>query len=403
MNVVSLRTEFVYRALQEDVPFVVLCREFGVSTKTGYKWKARFMKDGLRGLDDQSRKPASSPQQVGEDQVCEYIRLKVAHRRWGPKKIRELFVRHHPTTAPASLSTVKRVLQKAGLVESRRRRRAQECGRLETQVAVDEPNTLWTVDFKGWWYSAEHERVEPLTVRDAFSRYILCVQVLPDARTETVRRCFEDLFQTYGLPGTIRSDNGAPFASRSAPLGLSRLSAWWVALGINLDRIAPGHPEQNGGHERMHRDIAQEVEGALEGDHGNDAVALSMWCREFNYERPHEALGLHVPAELYRKSARRFDPSPAELTYPAGYERRLVTTAGSVTLHTRCIRISEAIRGWHVGLQQVGAHVYAVWFGPLHLGEIELETESFRAATSCQAQPESAVASETPCRQAAGA
>jgi transposase InsO family protein len=378
-DVMNLRTEFVLRALREELPFVALCREYGISAKTGYKWKARFLKDGLPGLYDHSRRPQSSPSQVSEDEACRFVRLKLAHPKWGPKKIREVFARKYPQAQLPSLSTVKRILDKAGLVQRRRRRRPEHCGRIENRLKAERPNQLWTVDFKGWWYSAEKARVEPLTVRDAYSRYLLCVQALENGRSETVRRRFERIFATYGLPQVIRSDNGSPFACMSAPLGLSRLSAWWVALGICLDRIAPGHPHQNGGHERMHRDIALEVEGAVDGDMVAQQAALDTWRHDFNHERPHESLGMQVPAQFYSKSSRRFDPSAIELVYPSDYLRRKADKRGAIKFSNRRIAVSLAVAGWEVGLKATGAQSYSVWFGPLCLGELDMASESFRA------------------------
>lgn len=377
-HVADLRTEFVMRALKEEMPFLHLCREYKISTKTGYKWTERFGEEGVGGLFDQSRKPKSSPMQASEEEVCRIVRLKQAHPHWGPKKIRELFARKF--SEPSSLSTVKRILKKAGLVDERRRRKAEHCGRIENRIQASAPNEVWTTDFKGWWYSADKQRVEPLTVQDAYSRYVLCVEIVEDARSETVRKSFERLFEQYGLPQTIRSDNGPPFANTRSPLGLSRLSAWWVSQGINLDRIRPGHPEENGGHERMHRDLAREVEQTLECEWENSQPALDVWRRERNEERPHEALGMKVPAELYKKSERKWKPAESEVEYPAEYFRRRTNDAGQISLEGVPIRISTAIAGWDVGLKKLSAKSYSVWFGTLCLGTIDLETEGFKAA-----------------------
>ena len=379
-NVMDLRTEFIKRAMREELPFAALCREYGISAKTGYKWKQRFLADGLPGLADLSRRPRSSPATVTEDVVCELVRLKGRHSKWGPKKIRDLYVKAQPARAVVSLSTVKRVLDKAGLVKPRRRQRKPEhCGRIANPLVATAPNQVWTVDFKGWWYSPAKQRVQPLTVRDAFSRYALLVQAVPDARMETVQECFSRLFASYGLPLAIRSDNGAPFACTSAPLGLSRLSAWWVALGISLDRIEPGHPEQNGAHERMHRDIALEVEGQVDGDLSAQQAALDIWRCEYNEVRPHEALGMRRPAELYIKSERRFDPTPVVLEYPQGYWRRQVKPNGCIKISNRWVFVSSAIVGWDVGLQPLGTQQFNVWFGPLRLGELNVQDEKFTA------------------------
>lgn len=376
--VVELRTEFIMRALRGDLPFVALCREYGISTKTGYKWKERFEKDGARGLNNRSRRPNSSPQQISEDQFCRIVKLKNAHRRWGPKKIRELLARSCWENEPVSLSTVKRVLKKAGLVQERRRKRPEQCGRIENRYQARGPNEIWTTDFKGYWYSAESRRVQPLTVQDAFSRYVLCAEAVPDSRIETVRRCFERLFECYGLPQTIRSDNGTPFACTHAPLGLTRLSAWWVSLGINLDRIRPGHPEENGGHERMHRDLSMEVEQTSEGNWEEQQVELEEWRRERNEERPHEGLGMRVPAELYKKSDRKFECNEeVELEYPPEHIKRRVNSEGVIRVLGAAVRITQALAQWDVGLKEFGEGKYTVWFGRLCLGTVNVELEAF--------------------------
>lgn len=379
-DVVDLREEFVVRALSEGSSFAGLCREYGVSAKTGYKWKRRFIQEGLAGLRDRSRRPHTSPGQLSEQEVCRLVAFKLAHIKWGPAKIREVYRRAHPLCRDISLSTVKRVLGKAGLVRPRRRRRHDQCGRIENPVTPQAPNDLWTVDFKGWWYSCERRRVEPLTVRDAHSRYILCAQPLADSRTQAVRGTFERLFDNFGLPLAIRSDNGPPFASMTSPRGLTRLSAWWVTLGIDLDRISPGHPQDNGAHERMHRDMAMEVEGAVEGDFSAQQAAIELWRGEFNHQRPHEALGMRVPAEVYHKSKRRYEEGPVELEYPAGYQRRRVGRTGAIKIDNCRVGISVAVGGWDVGLQPTRSAQYAVWFGPLYLGQVDLESRSFKAA-----------------------
>jgi putative transposase len=289
IEVMDQRTEFVLRSVRNVEPFGELCREFGISRKTGYKWKERFLQDGLGGLGDQSRRPASSSKEVVEAMVCQIVKLRVAHPTWGARKLRAVLERTVSQNDLPSESSFKRILERAGLVQHLRRVRSEQAGRLQTPARAERPNQVWTIDFKGWWYTRNRFRFEPLTVRDDFSRYLLCAQALDDARTETVREQLASVFERHGLPEVIRSDNGSPFAARNSPLGLSRLSAWWLALGINLDRIAPGRPDQNGGHERMHRDLACEVESRSEQDVATQQAVLDEWRRTFNDERPHEA------------------------------------------------------------------------------------------------------------------
>lgn len=364
------RTEFVMRALRTE-NFRELCREYGISPKTGYKWKERFLEHGLGGMLEQSRRPRSSPGGLEEAVVCEIIRLKERHRSWGARKLRSIYGRTHGEVP--SESSFKRVLDRAGLVEPRRLRNRQKTGRLFSGRRAQAPNDIWTVDFKGWWYTPQGKRCEPLTVRDEFSRYVLELRSLPDARTQTVRACFERLFKINGVPAAIRSDNGSPFASTHAILGLTQLSAWWVALGIDLERGRRGCPQDNGAHERMHLDIQREIQAAARGQ---DQVELDEWRRTFNEERPHEALELRPPVELYRRSERKYEGTPQDLEY-SRMESRRVRRMGSITWAGQDIFISTALRGWSVGLESCGSDHWNVWFGRLLLGTLESSTASF--------------------------
>jgi putative transposase len=251
------RREFVRRGMQRDCSFAQLCREYGIARKTGYKWLQRAREEGLKGLRERSRRPRRSPQQLDEDVVCALGKLKLAHPRWGPIKIQELYRRLDGDIV--SVSSCHRVLQKLGLVQKRRRRVRRSTALAAAPVVALRPNHVWTTDFKGWWTLASGERCEPLTVCDAYSRFVLATVVPTATGYEAVKRVFEALFKEYGLPEVIHSDNGSPFASVQAPLGLSRLSAWWVSLGIDVVRGRPGHPEDNPAHERMHGDLQAEV------------------------------------------------------------------------------------------------------------------------------------------------
>jgi putative transposase len=379
-SLMEQRTEFALRALREEKPFRHLCAEYNIAPKTGYEWVRRFRKSGEMGMHDLSRRPLSSPKALDEDVACKLIRFKLAQPHWGPKKILSMYMDACPALPAPSISSVKRILGKVGLVEKRKRtRRAEDCGRISNRLVATAPNDLWSVDFKGWWYSTRKEKVVPLTVCDAFSRYVLMVHVVPDASTETVRRCFERLFLQHGMPKVIRSDNGAPFACTRAPLGLSRLSAWFVALGINLDRIEPGHPEQNGSHERMHRNIAMEVQGRIDGDLRAQQAALDIWHHDYNHLRPHEALAMQRPADLYRPSELRFDPELARVEYPQDYLRRKVSPRGVIHFENRLLQITAALAGWDVGLQMLSPDLFNVWFGSLRLGRLNLKLQKFAA------------------------
>ncbi len=378
-NVMDQRTDFVLRVLRNAERFGDLCGEFGISRKTGYKWKERFFREGLSGLANHSRRPNTTPNEISETMVCQIVKLKLAYSAWGARKLRAVLERTVPQADLPSESSFKRILDKAGLVEHRRRMPAGQANRLQTPARAERPNHVWTIDFKGWWYTRNRTRFEPLTIRDDFSRYVLCAQALDDARTETVRTQMMRVFERHGLPEVIRSDNGSPFAARRSPLGLSRLSAWWLSLGINLDRIPPGRPDQNGGHERMHRDMAWEVEGNAAQDAATQQATLDVWRRTFNEERPHEALGMRVPRDLYDSSPRKFDPAPVELVYPRGFLVRKVNNIGSVKIHKAPVNVSAALRGFQIGLEPTKANRFAIWFCQLCLGQIDLSTHKFHA------------------------
>ncbi len=366
------RIEFVLKAVSAP-NFRELCREYGISAKTGYKWRERFVERGVAGMAEESRRPHGHAQALEEAVVCEIVRLKQAHPHWGPRKIHALYMRKHGTDSTPSESSFKRVLERAGLTVPRRVRRAAESGGLASGVKAEKPNEVWTVDFKGWWKDREGLRVEPLTVRDEFSRMLLEMRAMEDGRTESVQRCFERLFEAHGLPGAIRSDNGAPFASVQGLLGLSRLSAWWLALGINLERSRPGCPQDNGAHERMHRDIRRELQA---GRIGREQEAFDLWRREYNNQRPHEALAMRVPAEVYQPSERRYEGTPEDVDYGA-MEARRVNRGGCIKYRGAVYAISKALCGWSVGVSPREDDVVEVFFSKLLLGHIQPATESF--------------------------
>ena len=366
------KMEFVLKAVGGG-NFRELCREYGISAKTGYKWRARFLARGMEGLAEESRRPRGHPDELREGVICEIVRLKQAHPHWGPKKIHALYARKHGTEELFSESSCKRVLERSGLTKPRKVRRSKEAGRLAHGVRAEKPNDVWTVDFKGWWKDREGLRVEPLTVRDEYSRMLLEMRALENAQTETVRKCFERLFEAHGLPGAIRSDNGAPFASVQALLGLSRLSAWWLALGIDLERGRPGCPQDNGAHERMHLDVRRELEA---GRVGREQAAFDAWRHEYNTERGHESLGMRVPADVYEPSARAYNGTPDDIDY-GNMQSRRVNKNGKIAYGSIRYGISAALSGWSVGVGPCADGRVEVWFSRLLVGHIDESTMSF--------------------------
>jgi transposase InsO family protein len=370
------RMEFALLALKKDRPFRTLCKSYGISPKTGYKWLERYQQNGRMGMADTSRRPHKSPAQLTEKVICELVRIKNLNAHWGPKKIRLIYERENGE-AP-SLSSVHRVLDKCGLVEKKVRRKANSVAqRLDGVPKAQASNEVWTTDFKGWWpIPGQKQHCQPLTVRDEHSRYILGLFALKSTNFIGARRCFEKLFEEYGLPQAIRSDNGHPFASMHAPLGLSRLSAWWLSLGIQLHRSRPGCPQDNGAHERMHRDIAREIEAYAKGNHRDHQVVFDLWRHDYNTIRPHEALGMKVPADFYRKSTRPYSKKPVEWIYPDHYLSRKTNSCGRIWIENQPLFLSQSLCGHRLGLKNMPNDKLEFYLANYCLGEIDLPSRS---------------------------
>lgn len=374
-NIMDQRMEFAVRAIHDDVNFAELCKEFGISRKTGYKWKERFRENGFSGLHDLSRCPLESSKKLSEDIICELIRLKNLHPKWGPEKIMVLHKRSHSNTP--SLSSVKRILEKAGLTK-KRKRRSQNCtGRIQSKKEATKPNEIWTVDFKGWWHGRD-ARCEPLTIRDQFSRYIISLDAMTTISTGPVKRRFEAAFRNYGLPEVIRSDNGTPFACHNSPLGLTKLSAWWLMLGIDLDRTRPGCPQDNGAHERMHRDIKLELQPFMKkATIAESQSAFDLWRDEFNTVRPHQSLNMRCPIDYYEKSGRSYPEELAEIDYPDELlVRKVRSSTGCIKIESTVVFLSTAFAGWTVGLKPLKSGQYEVWFANLQLATLDLPSHT---------------------------
>jgi transposase InsO family protein len=346
-----------------------LCVEYDIATKTGRKFRRRFEARGQAGLVDQSRAPLHIPHKTSPELVKVIVAEREKHPTWGPKKLKVMLEKRHRRAFPAA-STIGDVLTRAGLVTDRRRRSAHV--RVPTTLRVAKaPNDLWCIDYKGQFRLGNGSYCYPLTVTDQFSRYLLGVEAMPAISDEAARATCEELFRQYGLPGAIRSDNGTPFASRGLA-GLTKLSAYWMLLGIRLERIRPAHPEENGRHERMHRTLKDETAKPPRTNLLQQQERFDAFSVEFNEERPHEALGQRCPAEVYKPSRRAY-PSVIPTPKYVGYSDVLkVSTSGSIYLgRYRQAYVTAALAGLHVGVDLQTDGRWLVSFCSLDLGYID--------------------------------
>jgi putative transposase len=349
-----------------------LADDFGVSRKTAHKWLRRYAAYGPAGLEDRPHDAHHHPNATSEAVVAAVVRAKQAHPTWGPLKLQP-----GPEDPPeVSLawpapSTRGAILARAGLTQRRRRRRRVPASQPFT--TCDRPNAVWCADFKGWFRTQDGQRCNPLTVSDAYSRMLLCCQALPRPDYARVRPAFERVFCEYGLPDAIRTDNGTPFASIGAG-GLSRLAVWWVKLGIYPERIEPGHPEQNGRHERMHLTLKQECCLPPAATPVAQQLRFDAFGRSYNFERPHQALDLRPPGAFYRPSPRPYPVLLEDPCYPAHAAVRRVRSNGEIRWKGKLIFVSEALIGEAVGIREtlVG---YDVHFGPIFLGKLHPKEE----------------------------
>lgn len=359
----------------EGEDFAELCRQFGVSRKTGYKYTARFQEGGYAGLGDRSRAPHHHPQSVPAEVVKAIIEERQKHPRWGARKIRAALERQHGEALWPAASSIGELLKRQGLIASRvRRRRTPPYS--EPLRHAGAANQVWCADFKGWFRCEDGSRCDPLTATDAHSRFLLRCRAVEKTDGVHVRAVFETMFREYGLPEAIRTDNGPPFAS-GAPGGLSRLSMWWLRLGVRHERIEAGHPEQNGRHERMHRTLKAETASPPRASLRQQQLAFERFEQEYNYERPHEALQNRTPAELYTPSARSFPRRLPELEYPAGVVMRRISQQGSLKWGGERTFLSEVLGREMVGLLEVEQGLYEVYYGPLLIGWFEAAQHIF--------------------------
>ncbi len=362
------RIRFINDYLNYDLSLTDLCELYHISRKTGYKWIQRHQEEGMLGMEDRSRRPNGCPHQTADLIVEALIDARIHHPFWGAKKLLKILGKKHPDWKWPARSTVCDILARYGLVqESRRRRRPGHPGKPST--IANGPNELWCADFKGEFKMRDGEYCFPLTTSDTYSRYLLGCQALRSTACLSAKAVFTRLFQEYGLPQRIRTDNGVPFATIA--LGrLSSLSAWWIRLGILPELIEPGKPQQNGKHERMHRTLKDHCVRPPSSNRRAQQERFDQFRREYNEDRPHESLGQEPPASLYRSSPRPMPKKLPPLEYPDHFEKRLVSENGSFRWKSRAVPISQACEHEYVGLEEIDNGVWNVYFGPLRLGQL---------------------------------
>lgn len=352
-----------------------LCESFGISRKTGYKWAERYVREGVAGLEDRSRAPKRCPHATEARCVEALVEERRRHPQWGPRKLLDRLRRRHPGWSWPAVSTAGAVLKRHGLVHPRRRK-PRRCGEISVkpEIQASQPNDLWSADFKGEFRLGNRELCYPLTAMDHVSRYLLDCRARTSVAISGARPVFEALFRRFGLPRGILCDNGVPFAAIQAPRRLSRLSAWWVRLGIRPIFIQPGRPDQNGSHERMHKTLKAETARPPRRSFDAQQSRFDHFRVEYNTERPHEALEMDRPAEHYEPSPRPYPEALPDVEYPGHYEVRRVRPKGRIRWRGRELFLSESLVGQALGLEEVDDGLWSVFFADLLLGRYDERT-----------------------------
>lgn len=379
------RKKFVEEMERGEFGMALLCRRYGISRPTGYKWRERYGEAGAEGLEDRSRVPKTFPRAISADVEEQILQLRRSHSHWGPRKLRAWLERKKPGRKWPVASTIGALLKREGLVVPRRKRRRAP-PYTEPLGHADGPNRVWCADMKGWFRTGDGERCDPLTITDACTRYLLRCQVVKEADTEHVRAVFEAAFREYGLPVAIRTDNGAPFASRALG-GLSRLSVWWIKLGIAPERIRPGKPQENGRHERMHRTLKAETANPPASNRRRQQEAFDRFRREYNEERPHEALGQETPASVYQPSWRLYPDRLPGIGYPAAFEVRKVQQHGQVQWKNQEVFVSEVLAGESVGFELIAEGLWGVYFAARQIGIFDARRLKIRPNRAGEVRP----------------
>lgn len=370
-------------AMRERMQFVIdsesglysmseLCRRYGISRPCGYKWLERFSEEGVEGLREKSRAPRNCPHRLDGEREEVIVALRRAHPQWGPRKLLVTLQGEHPDTIWPAASTVGDLLKRHGLTISRRTRHKATPSQ-HPFGACDGPNQVWCADFKGWFRTQDGMRCDPFTLTDAYSRYLLRCQICGHTGHDAVRGIMEAVFREYGLPGAIRTDNGAPFASTGLG-GLSRLSVWYLRLGIVPERIRPGNPQENGRHERFHRTLKEATAKPPAASLRAQQQAFDAFRREYNEERPHEALFQQRPSAIYVCSARTYPARLPQPAYPDGMQVRKID-GGRVTVNTERVFLSKVLEDEWVGLFKLDSRYWLAYFSTALLGVLDLKRQ----------------------------
>jgi putative transposase len=370
MEPMEQRLELIREYETELFTMTELATQYGVSRKTAYKWLERYETDGALGLGDRSRRPHRSPQATENDLAEAIVALRRRHPRWGATKLLAVLQRREPSVAWPARSTVCDLLKGRGLVEPRRRCHHVAAMRPSPLAPIAHPNAVWTTDFKGEFRTGDGRYCYPLTLRDGFSRFVLRCDALLGRTTVATRRRFEAAFAQYGLPERIRSDNGGPFASPGLG-GLSQLAVWWIRLGVIPERIAPGHPEQNGSHEQFHAVLKAHTTRPPAATARAQQQRFAAFRVEYNEERPHEALRNDTPAMHYQASRRMLPGRIPPLEYPAHAEVRLVSSNGCLSWSSEPLFLATALAGEYVAFEEVDDGLWTVRFANVVLGRFD--------------------------------
>ena len=379
-GVLDKRKEFVREYESGDWTMSQLCRRYEISRVTGYEVLRRYRAGGESGLASRSRAALRHPNQTGAQLEALVLGLRREHPLWGPRKLKAVLESRHGHLSIPAASTIGAMLDREGLTHRRRKRRHVE-PYTQPFAPVGEPNDEWATDFKGWFRTGDGARIDPLTISDTLSRYLIRCQAVEKTDTERVQAIFAAAFREYGLPRAMRSDNGPPFAS-CAVGGLSRLAVWWIKLGIEPQRIAAGHPEQNGRHERMHRTLDQHVASPPQAESRAQQRAFDRFRCEYNQERPHEGLGMRTPASIYRSSPRPFPERLAEPEYGAAMKVRRVFPHGQFFWNHDHVFLSKVLAGERIGLLPIDdryQRIYLAWY-PV----ARLDTHTLRVEKLCE-------------------